>query len=188
MITSRILPRQLTLPLHPPAELTPSLSYFCSLFALFSALPSFRINHLQPLFGKHPGWGYPNASMGHLEPLSSDKGRRRNCSSITSFRINTCKSVSKQRTLTTFRINTYEKRGEGGGGTNWNLRDTLAVAITCATWRLYLLWSQSIAHTSCHHRGVPNPLPLFTSRPSAACAGRTSGRTGRLNTASTGSL
>src|SRR5260370_25756992 len=33
---------------------------------------------------------------------------------LTTFRINTCKSVSKQRTLTSFRINTYEKRGEGG--------------------------------------------------------------------------
>src|SRR5260370_40658789 len=33
---------------------------------------------------------------------------------LTSFRINTCKSVSKQRTLTPFRINTYEKhRGRG---------------------------------------------------------------------------
>jgi hypothetical protein len=33
---------------------------------------------------------------------------------ITPFRINTCKSVSKQRTLTSFTINTYEKhRGEG---------------------------------------------------------------------------
>jgi hypothetical protein len=30
------------------------------------------------------------------------------------FRMNTCKSVSKQSTLTTFRINTYEKQGEGG--------------------------------------------------------------------------
>jgi hypothetical protein len=30
------------------------------------------------------------------------------------FRINTCKSVSKQRTLTLFGINTYEKTGEGG--------------------------------------------------------------------------
>src|SRR5713101_8073835 len=30
------------------------------------------------------------------------------------FRMNTCKSVSKQRTLTTFRINTYEKPGGGG--------------------------------------------------------------------------
>ena len=32
------------------------------------------------------------------------------------FRINTCKSVTKQTTLTSFRINTYEKPGEGGGG------------------------------------------------------------------------
>jgi hypothetical protein len=32
---------------------------------------------------------------------------------VTTFRINTCKSVSKQTTLTTFRINTYEKPGEG---------------------------------------------------------------------------
>src|SRR6266481_9449322 len=35
-------------------------------------------------------------------------------SRVTTFRINTCKSVSKQRTLTPFRINTYEKQGEGG--------------------------------------------------------------------------
>src|SRR5712692_10448737 len=42
------------------------------------------------------------------------KHRRRNRSSTSPFRINTCKSVSKQRTLTTFRMNTYEKRGEGG--------------------------------------------------------------------------
>src|SRR2546422_11379036 len=35
--------------------------------------------------------------------------------SISPFRINTCKSVSKQRTSTTFRMNTHEKtRGVGG--------------------------------------------------------------------------
>jgi hypothetical protein len=34
---------------------------------------------------------------------------------LTPFRINTCKSVSKQRTLTCFRINTYEKHREGEG-------------------------------------------------------------------------
>src|SRR5712692_8545799 len=34
---------------------------------------------------------------------------------VSSFRMNTCKSVSKQRTLTTFRMNTYEKRGGVGG-------------------------------------------------------------------------
>src|SRR6266852_9953486 len=38
----------------------------------------------------------------------------RNATPVSPFRMNTCKSVSKQRTLTTFRMNTYEKRGEGG--------------------------------------------------------------------------
>jgi hypothetical protein len=34
---------------------------------------------------------------------------------LTTFRINTCKSVSKQTTLTPFRMNTYEKpKGRGG--------------------------------------------------------------------------
>jgi hypothetical protein len=33
---------------------------------------------------------------------------------LTPFRMNTCKSVSKQTTLTTFRMNTYRKRGGGG--------------------------------------------------------------------------
>src|SRR5713226_1120047 len=45
-------------------------------------------------------------TLPHLSPLP---GRSR-----ISFRINTCKSVSKQTTLSTFRINTYEKPGEGG--------------------------------------------------------------------------
>ena len=35
------------------------------------------------------------------------------CFLLTPFRINTCKSVSKQTTLTPFRMNTYEKRGRG---------------------------------------------------------------------------
>src|SRR5216684_5320951 len=29
----------------------------------------------------------------------------------------------------------------------------------CATWRLYPLWPQSIAHTSCHHGGVLHDPP-----------------------------
>src|SRR5258708_16074830 len=35
------------------------------------------------------------------------------CWYLSTFRMNTSKSVSKQRTLTTFRMNTYEKQGEG---------------------------------------------------------------------------
>ena len=34
-----------------------SLQPLVPLFALFSALPSFVFNRLQPLFPKHPGWG-----------------------------------------------------------------------------------------------------------------------------------
>jgi hypothetical protein len=33
---------------------------------------------------------------------------------LSTFRINTCKCVTKQRTLSVFRINTYAKSGEGG--------------------------------------------------------------------------
>src|SRR5713101_655999 len=102
-----MLPRQLTLPPHPLAKLNPSLSHPCSLFALFPALPFFRINHLQPLFAKHPGGGIPDAYRTQSERL-------RHRSSISTFRMNTCKSVSKQTTLTPFRMNTYEKPGEGG--------------------------------------------------------------------------
>src|SRR5216684_5203116 len=32
---------------------------------------------------------------------------------------------------------------------------SFAPAVTCATWRLYPLWPQSIAYTSRHHGGVP---------------------------------
>jgi hypothetical protein len=89
--------------------------------------------------------------------------------------------VSKQSTLNTFRINTCEKQGEGGA--NWNLPNIIstgaprslesaltkntggggypnttspsfASAVICATWRLYPLWPQSIAHTSRHYGGV----------------------------------
>ena len=44
----------------------------------------------------------------------------RQTASTNSFRMNTCKSVSKQRTLTTFRMNTYKKTR--GGGQLWLTR------------------------------------------------------------------
>src|SRR5260370_31445781 len=50
----------------------------------------------------HSWAGFP-----HLRP--------RPLTSSISFRINTCKSVSKQTTLTPSRMNTYEKHRGGGG-------------------------------------------------------------------------
>ncbi len=93
--------------------------------------PNFRpVNLLQPLFPcsvapvlcfqelaasfpKIPGWGVPRLP---LRPPAVHYPLRTTHSPLTTFRMNTCKSVSKQRTLTTFRMNTYAKQGEGGRG------------------------------------------------------------------------
>src|SRR5260370_4604403 len=44
-------------------------------------------------------------------------------------------------------------KNTGGGGTPRTPAPLFAVAIICATWRLYPLWPHSIAHTSRHHGG-----------------------------------
>jgi len=62
--------------------------------AAFTSRMNLRDASIQPFRSAAPyGWQNPSSNL---------------------FRINTCKSVSKQTTLTIFRINTYEKhRGEG---------------------------------------------------------------------------
>jgi len=59
------------------------------------------------------------ASPAHTAPGQHATGKGASfahelCLLLTPFRINTCKSVSKQSTLTIFRMNTYEKHREGG--------------------------------------------------------------------------
>ena len=44
-----------------------SLGPLVSLFALFFARPSFVFKGLQPLFQKHPGYGYPSRFYGAPE-------------------------------------------------------------------------------------------------------------------------
>jgi hypothetical protein len=88
-------------------------------------------------FAKTPGWG-----EGLFSRYRSTDAKRH---PSKPFRINTCKSVSKQRTLTTFRMNTYAKQGEGGvivnqnpqgflpratGGAQGSLRYTLLAGVT----------------------------------------------------------
>jgi hypothetical protein len=54
------------------------------------------------------------ASLAIKQPLFLRLKAANRSAKLSPFRINTCKSVSKQRTLTAFRINTYEKQVEGG--------------------------------------------------------------------------
>jgi hypothetical protein len=67
-----------------------------------------RENSQLPCFQAIPNSCLPRASKGaHFA-----KGcKNTEPATLTTFRINTCKSVSKQRTLTPFRINTYKNRG-----------------------------------------------------------------------------
>jgi len=115
----------------------PLLKPLASLFRL----PSLVFNSLQPLFPKcRVGWasrmllrdtgvGYPKRMPAlqylhyYLMPSRTNVAERTSLTSfrsllpyvlyLISFRINTCKSVSKQTTLSPFRINTCEKPGEG---------------------------------------------------------------------------
>ncbi len=80
-------------------------------------------------------------------PIRSREGTE--TATLTTFRINTCKSVSKQSTLTLFRMNTYEKQGEGG---------------TPADRRLTL---SGVPISSAHHMRHVTPLSTV---PSLDCA------------------
>ena len=69
----------------------------------------------------------PSSSQGENRPRHHGSGTARTrkstslahelCLLLTPFRINTCKSVSKQSTLTIFRMSTYAKQGGGGAPT-----------------------------------------------------------------------
>jgi hypothetical protein len=97
--------------------------------------PVLCFQQLAASFPKSPGWGVPKhvslpthqlapSSLRQLSALCASalsfavafvrSSRRVSRPPLTTSRMNTCKSVSKQSTLTTFRINTYEKRGGGG--------------------------------------------------------------------------
>jgi hypothetical protein len=78
--------------------------------------PQFRSDFRPPAFRKPPVRPLSVASLSPMEGLSvTHRPQLTTHSPLTTFRINTCKSVSKQTTLTTFRMNTYEKRGGGVG-------------------------------------------------------------------------
>ena len=66
---------------------------------------------------------------------------------VSPFRMNTCKSVSKQRTLTPFRMNTYEKQA------GWGVLLTRVPAAQCLRFR---------AHPTFKSFGYGIPLSVYT--------------------------
>src|SRR4029077_19698523 len=106
-----------------------------------SATPGLCFQQFTASFPKLPGVGYPERIYGtpgvgvspssvplclparHVVLLTPSEPSAptqlpfcKQTAPVTVFRINTCKSVSKQRTLTRFRINTCEKPGGRGVG------------------------------------------------------------------------
>src|ERR1700720_4023801 len=99
MVLSTMLARQATLLDPLPTTLTPLLRYSCKLFVARANVKSFAIKQIRTLCAKHPGWGTLGVFLGARAAPDED-------ASLTSFRMNTCKSVTKQTTLTLFRMNT----------------------------------------------------------------------------------
>ena len=86
---------------------------------------------------------------------------------LSPFRINTCKSVSKQRTLTSFRINTYEKQGEGAsppGVQTGHIRD---VAPSLLGRRAVSPYASSRACSRTVKKRARNLSPVVASNPVA---------------------
>src|ERR1700682_1175497 len=76
--------------------------------------PQFPSDSRPSDFRKPPDRSLSVASVSPVECLPAHYPLLTNRPPLTTFRINTCKSVSKQRTLTPFRMNTYEKHRGGG--------------------------------------------------------------------------
>jgi hypothetical protein len=145
MIISVMLARQITLPRPFPTKLTPLFRYSCRLFVALKKVNPFGIKQIRTLFAKYRGWGIPKATTGHpgwgVSPTAC-LGALRPAPprSITPFRFNTCKSVTKQTTLTPFRMNTYGKpRGRGAtsglicsfSGSGMNAQQPQRIGIEC---------------------------------------------------------
>ena len=124
----RILPVATgVLPLrHSPSMPSPSLCSLClcGKFHVFSSLPPLEISCGSfckpcPLFSVACGLFSKNTRGGMSGENTHPFSCRSACGAVSTFRINTSKSVSKQTTLTSFRMNTCEKpRGRGDPATS----------------------------------------------------------------------
>ncbi len=97
-------------------------------------------------------------SVSQSEILRMSDPAVQNVTPVSPFRMNTCKSVSKQRTLTTFRMNTYEKTGGGGRVPNPCGIPTLCLCASVAN----LMFSAVCRLFIVSLRSFPHSRPLFS--------------------------
>jgi hypothetical protein len=116
-----------------PRSLTPLFSYYCGLFVSSKNVTTFRIKHMQTLLSNHPGT--VSGSILSDTPGWAAQGEYEFFAST--FRMNTCKSITKQTTSTPFKINTYEKPG-GGGTLPFSYSKILLTRRRFAVWPLAL--------------------------------------------------
>ena len=82
----------------------------CSLFVVLKKANPFGIKQIQALLPKYPGWGYRT----NLWTTRADRFHAPSPVPASPFRINTCKSATKQKTSTPFRSSLIKKQeGEG---------------------------------------------------------------------------
>jgi len=92
--------------------------FFTPLFSASSELLFFTTPLFSHLSALPPGFSL--ASLSRIPSASAGGANVQTIRSVSMFRMNTYKSVSKQRTLTTFRMTTYAKTG-GRGSTDSTL-------------------------------------------------------------------
>jgi hypothetical protein len=134
-----------------------------------------QISTLRPRPCTPPRRRFPAHSRPSDAPSGASKGAHsaKGCestdtSTLTTFRINTCKSVSKQSTLTTFRMNTYKKMGGGGTGASPNLgrpASNFSLCDTVGTWFSHAPTLLATRTCGLFHVSLPSfsgPRPLFS--------------------------
>src|SRR5260370_20190947 len=98
-------------------------------------------------------------------PKLSSTGLPRLASICNPFKINTSESVSKQTSLTTFRINTYAKtRGEGSLLFFWSRHSSLATVSCFHSLTTVKLCNPLVFKTIRNARGCTYPLPPLLHR------------------------
>ena len=114
---------------------------------------SFGIKQIQTLLPKHPGWGVPRKNRPAESATYKLFSRVLFIISLTPRPVRLL-LPTVHHPLPTSTRQSFTPIFEGHLFTPIFEGPLITSAVICATWRLYPLWPQPIAHTSRHHGGV----------------------------------